>query len=132
VVAKRNDLMAQRRDAIKSRDQAAKDGHAAGVGAQNAIIDAIDKQLQNFGSPGQALTDATKPQQNPSFIGPPAPVSEPAQGGLGDKYKIERLYPGGPPGPAKPTTKEEYDALPAGSLYIDPDDGKTHRKQGGQ
>lgn len=63
--------------------------------------------------PGEALNAAVKSPQNPlmaapGLIGPPAP------------------------GAAKPTTKEEYDALPAGSLYIDPDDGKTHRKQGGQ
>jgi hypothetical protein len=29
---------------------------------------------------------------------------------------------------AKPTTDEEYNALPSGSLFIDPDDGKTYRK----
>jgi hypothetical protein len=30
--------------------------------------------------------------------------------------------------PAKPTTQEEYDALPAGAVFIDPDDGQTYRK----
>lgn len=30
--------------------------------------------------------------------------------------------------PARPTTDEEYNALPSGSLFIDPDDGKTYRK----
>lgn len=31
-------------------------------------------------------------------------------------------------GPARPTTDEEYNALPSGELFIDPDDGKTYRK----
>lgn len=31
--------------------------------------------------------------------------------------------------PATPTTKAEYDELPSGALYVDPDDGKTHRKK---
>ena len=30
--------------------------------------------------------------------------------------------------PAKPTSQAEFDALPSGSLYIDPDDGMTYRK----
>lgn len=31
-------------------------------------------------------------------------------------------------GPARPTTDAEFDALPKGALYIDPDDGRTYRK----
>lgn len=31
-------------------------------------------------------------------------------------------------GTAQPQTQEEFDALPAGTLFIDPDDGKTYRK----
>lgn len=31
-------------------------------------------------------------------------------------------------GVARPTTDEEYNALPSGSLFIDPDDGKQYRK----
>jgi hypothetical protein len=34
--------------------------------------------------------------------------------------------------PARPTTQQEFDALPVGALYIDPDDGRTYRKTGGQ
>jgi hypothetical protein len=30
--------------------------------------------------------------------------------------------------PAQPTTQAEYDALPVGSIYIDPDDGQLYRK----
>lgn len=30
--------------------------------------------------------------------------------------------------PARPTTIEQYNALPKGALFIDPDDGKTYRK----
>jgi hypothetical protein len=30
--------------------------------------------------------------------------------------------------PAQPTTQSEYDALPDGSIYIDPDDGQLYRK----
>lgn len=30
--------------------------------------------------------------------------------------------------PSRPSTDEEYDALPAGALFIDPDDGQTYRK----
>lgn len=30
--------------------------------------------------------------------------------------------------PAKPTTQEDFDALPAGSYFIDPDDGKLYTK----
>lgn len=33
---------------------------------------------------------------------------------------------------ARPTTQQEFDALPVGALYIDPDDGRTYRKTGGQ
>lgn len=33
-----------------------------------------------------------------------------------------------PGGYAQPQTQEEYDALPSGALFIDPDDGKTYRK----
>jgi len=29
---------------------------------------------------------------------------------------------------ARPTTQEQYDALPSGALFIDPDDGKTYQK----
>lgn len=31
--------------------------------------------------------------------------------------------------PAKPTTQQEFDALPSGAVYVDPDDGKTYRKR---
>lgn len=31
-------------------------------------------------------------------------------------------------GPARPTTDSEFNALPSGALFIDPDDGKTYRK----
>lgn len=31
-------------------------------------------------------------------------------------------------GPAQPKTDDEYNALPSGALFIDPDDGKTYRK----
>jgi hypothetical protein len=31
-------------------------------------------------------------------------------------------------GPARPKTQEEYNALPKGATFIDPDDGKTYRK----
>lgn len=30
--------------------------------------------------------------------------------------------------PAKPTTQEEFDALPSGAVFLDPDDGKLYRK----
>jgi hypothetical protein len=30
--------------------------------------------------------------------------------------------------PAQPQTEADYNALPSGSLFIDPDDGKTYRK----
>lgn len=30
--------------------------------------------------------------------------------------------------PAKPTTEAEYNALPSGATFVDPDDGKTYRK----
>lgn len=30
--------------------------------------------------------------------------------------------------PAKPRTQAEYDALPKGAIFVDPDDGKTYRK----
>ena len=33
-----------------------------------------------------------------------------------------------PSGPASISTQAQYDALPSGALYIDPDDGKTYRK----
>jgi hypothetical protein len=35
-----------------------------------------------------------------------------------------------PPGqPARIQSQEEYDALPAGALFVDPDDGQTYRKE---
>ena len=36
--------------------------------------------------------------------------------------------PQAPSGITTPTTEEEYNALPSGALFIDPDDGKTYRK----
>lgn len=33
-----------------------------------------------------------------------------------------------PSGPASISTQAQYDALPSGALYVDPDDGKTYRK----
>jgi len=30
---------------------------------------------------------------------------------------------------SRPQTKQDFDAIPSGSLYIDPDDGKTYRKR---
>lgn len=36
---------------------------------------------------------------------------------------------GGSAGAAKPTTKAEFDKLPSGATFIDPDDGKTYRKK---
>jgi hypothetical protein len=32
-------------------------------------------------------------------------------------------------GPARPQTEADFNALPSGSLYIDPDDGRTYRKR---
>jgi hypothetical protein len=32
-------------------------------------------------------------------------------------------------GPARPQTQADFDRLPSGSVYIDPDDGKTYRKR---
>ncbi|WP_433897128.1 hypothetical protein [Stenotrophomonas geniculata] len=34
-----------------------------------------------------------------------------------------------PVGPARPQTDADFKALPSGSLYIDPDDGRTYRKR---
>lgn len=40
------------------------------------------------------------------------------------------LFPEAPSsgGTARPTSEEDYNALPSGSLFVDPDDGKTYRK----
>jgi hypothetical protein len=35
---------------------------------------------------------------------------------------------GGDQPPASPQTQEDYDALPSGALFVDPDDGQTYRK----
>lgn len=32
-------------------------------------------------------------------------------------------------GPARPTTQAEWDALPSGAIFVDPDDGKLYRKE---
>lgn len=41
---------------------------------------------------------------------------------------IEAIFGNGSTQIARPTTQAEYDALPGGATYVDPDDGKTYRK----
>lgn len=41
---------------------------------------------------------------------------------------IEAIFGNGGAQIARPTTQADYDALPRGASYVDPDDGKTYRK----
>lgn len=57
-------------------------------------------------------------------------VPQPAPGG---RTAGGTIRPGGAPAPtqqlARPKTQAEFEALPRGAVYIDPDDGKTYRKR---
>lgn len=58
---------------------------------------------------------------------------DPVRGtGMADFSGVTSSVGGGPessPGPARPQTDADFKALPSGSLYIDPDDGRTYRKR---
>lgn len=91
--------MAQRKDAVKLRDAAAKAGNAAGVGSQNAFIEDIDKQLQNFGEQKSGGGDV--PAGIPEKLVPGVPL----------------IQPGSP----------EFDDLAPGQIFRGVD-GKLHKK----
>lgn len=58
---------------------------------------------------------------------------DPVRGtGMADFSGVTSSVSGGPEpaaGPARPQTEADFKALPSGSLYIDPDDGRTYRKR---
>lgn len=58
---------------------------------------------------------------------------DPVRGtGMADFSGVTSSVSGGPEssaGPARPQTDADFKALPSGSLYIDPDDGRTYRKR---
>ncbi|MNB77303.1 hypothetical protein D3C81_171030 [compost metagenome] len=58
---------------------------------------------------------------------------DPVRGtGMADFSGVTSSVSGGPQaamGPARPQTEADFNALPSGSLYIDPDDGRTYRKR---
>lgn len=92
----------QRRQFVQSADQVA--------ASARAQLDSVAKRYQNtarqYGYDPERATGFT------DFSG--------VQGGVDS----------GPyTGPARPTTDAEFNALPSGALFIDPDDGKTYRKR---
>ncbi|HHA2589863.1 TPA: hypothetical protein ACOEA0_000661 [Stenotrophomonas maltophilia] len=58
---------------------------------------------------------------------------DPVRGtGMADFSGVTSSVSSGPEpaaGPARPQTEADFKALPSGSLYIDPDDGRTYRKR---
>ena len=84
--------------------------------AQQKVADYLSNAIEFLSIPGNTLADlqATNPRQNARRDG-----GQPAQPS------------GQQPGtqePAQPQTESEYEALPSGALFVDPDDGKTYRK----
>lgn len=92
------------------------------------------------GDPMQDLLNQVAPDDNagmgaavPGLPGSGASVMQPLQGA--DLLTYGGANPmasksGSAQGPAKPTTKAEYEALPAGSQYIDPTSGRVATKKG--
>lgn len=74
--------------------------------------------------PGTGSLQSYAPQQQPA-----APMAAQGGGFHVSAPKAGMRVPGQPK-PATPTTKAEYDALPAGAQYIDPVSGKTATKRG--
>lgn len=94
------DLYQSQADSYESlTNQYSEIARRAGVDPRNVIVD--------VGVPVEERT-ATEPQ--------PGRRRAPQQGGQQTQQA------------ASPTTQAEYDALPSGALFVDPDDGKTYRK----
>ena len=65
----------------------------------------------------------------PSFTGAPGLIPTDAKPGSEPERGFVPSFTGAPIlAPKEPQTQSEFDALPSGALYIDPDDGKTYRK----
>jgi hypothetical protein len=62
------------------------------------------------------LADLARAMGSRAVAAPAAPVAQ----------QLPRAQAEG--GPARPKTQEEYNALPKGATFIDPEDGKTYRK----
>lgn len=79
---------------------------------------AIYDRYLTSGSPGDVWgAPATPAAPRPQAAPPAAPAQRPSGTGT-------------PGAPARPQTEEDYNRLPAGALFIDPDDGLTYRKGG--
>lgn len=103
------------------------------IAQAGAVLDSLSKKTSGTGT--SAADALTQPQAVPFVIGSPS-----ANYGLFQPSAADALNgaAGTTPAPAaapaasatvSPTTKEEFDALPSGSLYVNPADGLTYRKK---
>lgn len=74
--------------------------------------DLINKYLGTNAPPGMG-----KPEASPTAAPAAGQVSAPASGKQGQQTV------------ATPTTQQDFDALPAGAIYVNPSDGKKYRKK---
>lgn len=111
--------------------------HNAIANLLKARLDTIDSQYQQvMGRPAdfQILKPAAVAALNKMGIDPDALDPGVSNGGASGGDQAAATGQGGPPAasaaraPAKPTTDAEYAAMPSGTIFIDPDDGKQYRK----